>query len=475
MIEAVGAREATLRQPAGRRKVALASLLSPGGLAATLALAPRAYAQPCYDDGHGGEVCVPGGDDAFAQSVLEYVPGDQNLGQCDPNDQGGTASAALGPPDSGPDHDSDTSLGVGGSLSLEFIIPLTGSGDDGPDVWVWEVGLAAEDDTVEVSADGASWTLVGQSDGSTFGSQGFDIDAHGFDQTSRLFFVRVTDVGDNLGCPAGSDIDAVAVLSNIVPGIELTKSADPSTGVAAGDEVTYSFSVFNSGTDTLLNVAVTDPLEGLSAVECPQTSLAPGATVICTATYTVTAEDVAAGSIENTATVSADPEQGGDAVTAEASAVVETAESPTEGADLSITKTATVSGDASVVFALTVANGGPADATGVVVTDELPRCTTHVSDDCGGDAGPPFGWTIGDLANGGSASCNITVDASKCDGVQANSATVEGNEDDPNGGNNADEAEFEIEGVPAMPLLASLMLLALLATVALWTLRRAQA
>ena len=59
-------------------------------------------------------------------------------------------------------------------------------------------------------------------------------------------------------------------------------------------------------TSTLHDVTVTDPMTGLSAIACTPTTpatLAPGDTIDCTATYTVTQADVDAGSIDNTATV----------------------------------------------------------------------------------------------------------------------------------------------------------------------------
>ena len=70
--------------------------------------------------------------------------------------------------------------------------------------------------------------------------------------------------------------------------------------------VTYTFTGHNTGTVTLPNVSVTDPMTGLSAIGCTPTApatLAPGADIGCTATYTVTQADVDAGSIANTATV----------------------------------------------------------------------------------------------------------------------------------------------------------------------------
>src|SRR5690606_38514896 len=65
--------------------------------------------------------------------------------------------------------------------------------------------------------------------------------------------------------------------------------------VAAGERLTYSFEVTNTGNVTLTAVTVDDPMPGLSAVACPGDVLAPGEAMTCTATYTVTPADEAVG------------------------------------------------------------------------------------------------------------------------------------------------------------------------------------
>ena len=59
----------------------------------------------------------------------------------------------------------------------------------------------------------------------------------------------------------------------------------------------YSYQLTNTGTVTLTSVAVTDPLPGLSGVNCPSTTLAVGAVETCTATYTTTQADMDRGSV----------------------------------------------------------------------------------------------------------------------------------------------------------------------------------
>ncbi|HWS50889.1 MAG TPA: hypothetical protein VN241_07755, partial [Microbacterium sp.] len=97
------------------------------------------------------------------------------------------------------------------------------------------------------------------------------------------------------------------------PALTVEKSATPETIAAAGEEITYSFLITNTGNVTLNDVVV---IEGdftgtgeLSDVVCPPAAgtLAPDATVTCTATYTVTQADVDAGSITNSATATGTP------------------------------------------------------------------------------------------------------------------------------------------------------------------------
>src|SRR5690606_13488391 len=93
--------------------------------------------------------------------------------------------------------------------------------------------------------------------------------------------------------------------------LTLVKSAhhhdrDGDGRVAAGEQITYSFLVTNVGNVTLTDVAVEDPMPGLSTPTCPQPDLLPAEAMTCTATYVVTTADEQAGRIVNTATATAD-------------------------------------------------------------------------------------------------------------------------------------------------------------------------
>ncbi len=86
--------------------------------------------------------------------------------------------------------------------------------------------------------------------------------------------------------------------------LELTKSST-STYSAAGQTLTYTYGVADSGTTKLSGVSVADDRVAPADLSCPATSLVKSATESCTGTYTTTPSDVTAGKVTNTATASA--------------------------------------------------------------------------------------------------------------------------------------------------------------------------
>jgi hypothetical protein len=108
--------------------------------------------------------------------------------------------------------------------------------------------------------------------------------------------------------------------------------------------------------------------------------------------------------------------------------------------DLSILKTvsnATPPIGSNVTFTIVATNNGPRDADGVVVTDLLPSGYTYVTStvSTGSYSNASGVWTIGNLANGASATLSITATV-KATGIYANTAMITGNQPDPNLGNN---------------------------------------
>ncbi|KDN56728.1 DUF7507 domain-containing protein [Flavobacterium seoulense] len=98
--------------------------------------------------------------------------------------------------------------------------------------------------------------------------------------------------------------------------IALVKTGSVSGAGGVGDIITYTFAVTNTGTTTLTNVVVTDPMTGLTITGNPIASLAPGATDIASikGTYTITQVDVDAGNVTNSALVTAQNPQGNNVI-----------------------------------------------------------------------------------------------------------------------------------------------------------------
>ncbi len=231
--------------------------------------------------------------------------------------------------------------------------------------------------------------------------------------------------------------------------LELTKTVFP-TSVNAGDEVTFTLSIFNNDTNvtnadatgvsvvdiipdgyTLVPGSVTnDGVYNAGNISITWSNLDITNGAILNLTYDVIVN--ATGSYNNTAQITAsdqldsdsDPstddttDDGGDGIPDDDE---DSTQVTIQSADLDLSKlvaptTANV-GDL-VVFTLTVTNTGPDDATNVVVTDQLPDGYTYQSDDSGGDYDSISGlWTIGTITDSGSATIEITASVNAPSGV----------------------------------------------------------
>ena len=105
--------------------------------------------------------------------------------------------------------------------------------------------------------------------------------------------------------PSGATVQATDTveLAGAVQTLELTlaKTAVSANYDAVGDVIQYQFLITNTGNVSFPQPVVDDPLTG--GAVCPAGPVLPGASVTCTATYTITQADLDAGSVENTATV----------------------------------------------------------------------------------------------------------------------------------------------------------------------------
>lgn len=111
------------------------------------------------------------------------------------------------------------------------------------------------------------------------------------------------------------------------------------------------------------------------------------------------------------------------------------------GTDLGVSMVPTpnpVAVSSTLTYTITVVNNGPDPATGVTLTDTIPASTTLVSatpsqGSCAGN--PTVSCDIGAMASGATVTVNIAVTTGGAAGQISNTASVTGNEVDPNNSN----------------------------------------
>jgi LPXTG-site transpeptidase (sortase) family protein len=210
------------------------------------------------------------------------------------------------------------------------------------------------------------------------------------------------------GNPVVSSTDTETVPAVQNPALTIVKSVTETSFSTAGDVLHYSYLLTNSGNVTL-DGPFTVADDKSTDESCPAAAtLAPGASITCTATYTILPGDVSNGSVTNTA--SATGSFGGSPVTSNTDS--QTVNSTL--ADLSLTKTVdnpTPSFGALVKFTITVTNSGPDTATGVHVSDVLPSGFTFSSSSVtqGSYTSGSGDWNVGTLALNASATLEINA------------------------------------------------------------------
>ena len=182
--------------------------------------------------------------------------------------------------------------------------------------------------------------------------------------------------------PEDKDIEKTPIeIAKDNPAIQLEKTSDKDVVSKAGEEITYSFVVTNTGNVELSNVKVNDPTLG-GNISLEKTTLAPGESTLGTAKYVVQEADLSKYSIVNKATAEGTPpgyEQnnpdGPKKPTDEDEDIVYTYIVPPAKASINLLKTSntlSVSEEGDIVkYTFKVTNNGEVPLTNVKITDEM--------------------------------------------------------------------------------------------------------
>lgn len=173
-----------------------------------------------------------------------------------------------------------------------------------------------------------------------------------------------------------------SVETSISPSSSLTVSKSVDTADIAADEaiagkrLTYTITVRNSGNSTVTGVSLADELNGASIGKLGKTTLAPGEETTATATYSITAGDIAAGSVVNAVTANGTAPSGKTVTSNRATARTDI-EAPM--AALSVSKTvdktslagAEVRPGTQLSYTIMVTNGGNSTVSGIRLDDSM--------------------------------------------------------------------------------------------------------
>ncbi len=240
--------------------------------------------------------------------------------------------------------------------------------------------------------------------------------------------------------------------------LSITMTREPDTG-DVGSPVAYLLTATSDGPSLATGVVVTDRLPSkmnfVSATPSQGSCDEASGTVTCTlgaiisganATITIVLRPRDAGSITNTVTIAAteiDPStannSAADTLAVRSSDVeAKSGPSPTEtvetGADLAVAMTHSpnlVLLGGVLTYVVTVANNGPADATGVTLVDALPEDLVFVSASAGcAHVDGTITCQLGDLVSGNRVTVSILVSPT-ASGTVVNGVSVAANEADP--------------------------------------------
>lgn len=253
-----------------------------------------------------------------------------------------------------------------------------------------------------------------------------------------------------------------------VPNVDVSvvKSDSPTT-VLAGNQITYTMTVSNGGPSAADNVVLTDILPAGTSFVSVNTSQGTAAnnsgtitanlgTIAAGGSATVTLVVSTASSLADNATVNNTATVTSDYLDTDLTNNSDSTSTAVDRlVDLAITKTDSpdpVLVNGQLTYTLTVINNGPSDASGVIITDNIPATLNIVSatsnDATVSTTGNTVTFTAATLASGATATATIVVSvADTTITTVANTATVTSVETDSNPNNNSSTANTTVTPV----------------------------
>ena len=175
-------------------------------------------------------------------------------------------------------------------------------------------------------------------------------------------------------------------IATVAPGYTLEKEANPTTYTVVGQKIDFTYTVTNIGSVPIRQLAVND--DKISSVECLDTVILDVSRndpnpdfAVCTATYTVTQEDIDNQSVTNVARATGVPDFGEVGTLSDSVTITGPAAEP----DLVVEKTTTLSnfGNAgtTVPYRFRIFNDGNVTLSNFTVSDSLiPSLVCNVPD-----------------------------------------------------------------------------------------------
>jgi len=201
--------------------------------------------------------------------------------------------------------------GGGGVLTLDvFTNPTNVSAPQNVAIGYFVTNTGATDlaTPITITPNLASWSCSGEP--ATLTAGGGNFLCTGIYTVTQADIDAGSDIPITAGANAGGQTapnDTAIITISQSPSLTLDKSGPISVAAANNTPVTYAYTLINSGNVTLgPPYNVTDDKVANNNITCPSSgTIAPGASINCTGTYSIKNSDITAGSVTNVATATA--------------------------------------------------------------------------------------------------------------------------------------------------------------------------